>query len=105
MAEDRAESAQDRGKTGQSEAKPGDIGARELRIVREQADRLEVEVPHVATMLRTLADAVERLRRDVWHAEDERDHALRRLESERRDRAVERFRVREAIGAFAEGVE
>ncbi len=62
-------------------AKTGQIGARELRIMREQANRLDVNAPHVATMLRTLADAVEELRHRLWRVEDERDQALRRVEA------------------------
>jgi hypothetical protein len=95
----------DQGEMAQELANTGKIGARELRIVREQANRIEAEVPHVATMLRTLADAVEDLRHALWHAEDERDHLVRRLEFEQKDRAVERFRIREAVGPIAQGIE
>lgn len=86
-------------------SKQGKIGARELRVIREQANRLDPEAPHIATMLRTLADAVEQLRHDLWHAEDERDQVIRRLEFEQKDRAVEKFRIREAVGPLTQGIE
>jgi hypothetical protein len=58
-------------------ATTGEIGARELRIAREQANRLDLQVPHAAEMLRGLADAVEQLRDALWRAEHERDQAIR----------------------------
>lgn len=70
--------------------------AREVTLARIQADRLEIERPQLAAMLRSAVATIESLERALRDMDDARQQAVDRLARERRAWMVDRYRLREA---------
>lgn len=70
--------------------------AREVTLARVQADRLEIERPQLAAMLRSAVATIEALERALRDMDDARQQAVDRLARERRAWMVDRYRLREA---------
>lgn len=77
-------------------ARPARMTARDLALARVQADRLELERPAVASMLRSAVVTIEALESALRDMDDARQQAVDRLARERRAWMVDRYRLQRA---------